>query len=35
MCANCKVEPAVETPLGSAYCATCASKLADSKAAES
>jgi hypothetical protein len=34
MCANCKVEPAVETPLGSAYCATCATRLADQKAAQ-
>lgn len=29
MCTNCGVEPATETPLGSDYCETCASRIAD------
>ncbi len=35
MCKNCGVEPAVETPLGTDYCATCARRLADAQAAKS
>lgn len=35
MCTNCGVEPASETPLGSDYCETCASRIADAQAAKS
>lgn len=35
MCKNCGVEEAVETPLGSDYCDTCASRIADAQAAKS
>lgn len=35
LCINCGVEPAVETPLGSDYCETCARCLADAHAAKS
>lgn len=35
MCKNCGVEPATETPLGSDYCETCASRIADAQAAKS